>query len=241
MSVFDFAFPLMSRSRDRPKSQWNGMMIGTQQQNVSESQKLLIRALSVSLLLGVASGCTVLPTNEVQAIKERGSGAINVDAYVERAWLRARGEIDARALSVAELNTDLSDVQMTQGHRADEEAPWNFFVTGQGVVRRKATDVPMGEIEVQTDAGPIILQTGPVVYGTAVRDVLPYISFNDVADQIAYAEVGARLTERALSPLKPVIKEIEQGSRISFVGAASVREGEEPFRVTPLRIVIVGS
>lgn len=193
----------------------------------------------IGMLVAAATlaSCTVLPIEEAQRIRERDGGVLEVAPYVDRAWQRAQSEFTERSVSLEELyNTPVDALGQAKGSRAGEGSPWTFLVTGEGVVRAREVDSPRGQLRVDTAQGPVILQIGPVVSGTALRDALPFITFDDVADQTTFAEVGLQLTDRALAPLAPTIAALRPGDRIAFAGAASRADAGSALVVTPTQI-----
>lgn len=178
-----------------------------------------------------------MPIAEAERVRQRESGLLDVDQYATDAWSRANQIIPERTVALADLSgADLDKLGAAKGNRAGDGSPWSFFVDGEGLVREVEADQPRGRILLDTAEGPVELQIGPVVSGTAIRDALPFITFDDVADQTAYAEIGLLLTDRALEPLKPVVTALKPGDRIAFMGAAGLSEGSGPLRITPIKI-----
>ena len=185
----------------------------------------------------VLAGCTVLPIEEARRIQARQGSAFDVAAYVSSAWRRLDAQVSQRAVAVQQLDSRSVDtLGPARGNRAGEGSPWTFLVTGEGTVGDVRREGPRTTVGVVTPAGNVVLQLGPVVSGTAIRDALPFIAFDDVSDQVSFAEVGLRLTERAVAPLRPVALRLRPGDRVRFVGAASVPSSGEPMIVTPVRL-----
>lgn len=186
--------------------------------------------------LSLAS-CTVVPIDEAEQIRKRQSGLLDIDEYTSDAWARSREVIAERAVTLAELIASAPDeIGPEKGNRPGEGSPFSFFVKGDGTVREVATDQPRGQILLDTASGTIVLEVGPVVAGTAIRDALPFITFDEVADQTAYAGIGLSLTRRALGRVQPELSALKPGDRISFTGATSLPDGNQPLLVTPITI-----
>jgi predicted lipoprotein len=85
----------------------------------------------------------------------------------------------------------------------------------------------------------LILQVGPVVFGTALRDALPVISFGDFVNQIEYAEVSRALNDRAIAAARNGLDLASlKGKTITFSGAVAQPAGNSPLHVTPLAIAV---
>jgi len=184
------------------------------------------------------AGCTVLPIKEARALRERQQGHFDARRYVATVWPgRARDGFFARAVPLADIRAGALDtIGRSKGHRAGEGSPWAFVVRGRGVVSAVEMQNPAGRITLETGQGPVVLQTGLVIAGTAIRDAIPAIAFDDFPDQIAFAETGMALTDRAMVPLRPLLARLRPGDSIAFVGAASIADTRAPVLVTPVEI-----
>lgn len=185
-------------------------------------------------------GCKVLTIDEDRAMRARRSGDFNAQAYVDAIWkAKVVPTIDAEAVPAPDLMTaidnGLDKAGKTKGRRVGEGSAWTFVLRGDGTVAKVDATSPRGGIDLLLANGRRIrLQTGPVVTETAIRDALPFITFNDFSDQLSFADVGRALTTRALGGLKPVFANLRPGSHIRFVGVANVRNVADPLVVTPV-------
>lgn len=117
---------------------------------------------------------------------------------------------------------------------------WNFAVKGKGkvIVENRASKAAVAEIDVDGDGtADAILQLGPVVKGSALRDVTPLYDFSAFRDQIEYARLGRALNDRAVSTI-PADSPLN-GKTVEFLGATVLRtSGEKPL-VTPVSVEVV--
>lgn len=114
---------------------------------------------------------------------------------------------------------------------------WNFAVKGKGkvVVENRDTKAAVAEVDVDGDGkSDVILQLGPVVKGTALRDVTPLYDFSTFRDQIEYARLGRALNDRAVSTV-PADGSMK-GKTVQFLGATVIRSAGEKPLVTPVSI-----
>ena len=88
---------------------------------------------------------------------------------------------------------------------------------------------------------PRALQIGPVVFGTALRDALPFVSFGDFVNQIDYAEVSRVLNDKAISAARGSLDFTHAAGRtVTFAGAATAPSGGTPLTVTPASLSLGG-
>lgn len=210
------------------------------------------RGVLVVILLASAAtvaGCKVVTIEQDQAIRAKRSLNFSAETYVSRIWAtQALPELQHRAAPARDLfsaiDANPEDAGARLGRRASEGGAWTFVVRGEGVVtaiddgsRRRAVEVALGDGVTRV----VKLEAGPVVIGTAVRDALPFIAFDDFSDQLAYADVGRALTTTALARLKPTLEGLRPGDRVRFVGAFNLPSSDQPVFVTPVSIEKVAS
>jgi len=201
-------------------------------------------ALAVTTLS--ASGCKLVWDAD-QATAASPAGAFDAKAYVSGIW-------DAKVLpllaNAPDANTVLDAIAKDPesagkqfGHRAGDGQPWTYLIQGSGKVLSVDTASRHGLMTV--DIGPpasprqLVLQIGPVVFGTALRDALPVISFGDFVNQIEYAEVSRALNDRAVAMARAGADPASlAGKMILFAGAATQPAGNSPVQVTPVSIAL---
>lgn len=186
-----------------------------------------------ALLLVATAGCRIAT---VRPLDERGSpaagaapasGPFDAAAFVESIW----GREVLRALDGA------ADVG-TIGGRASGSPP--VVVRGRGRVVSVDTRSRSGTATIELEAGrsTIVLQVGPVITGTAIRDALPALGFDRFVNQIQHADVGNELNARVeRDVLQPLDRAGLRGRRVRFAGMASFEEGRPP-TVTPVRLEV---
>ena len=153
--------------------------------------------------------------------------------------------IEARALSVAALRDELGRgldtagaAHATQG--AGRGAAWNFAVadTGKVVEANLTSSARTAEVDVDGDgAADLRLQLGPVIRGTALRDVAPFYNFDDFRDQIEYAKLARAINDQIKPTL--VVPDVLVGETISFVGVVPLKSAGEQMVVTPISVGVM--
>jgi predicted lipoprotein len=143
-------------------------------------------------------------------------GKLDATSYVAGTW-------DSRVLPEAASHAQPLEPR-TVPVRPEGRAA--VFVRGAGTVMTVDTRSRVGlaviDLDPSDDHPDVVLQIGPVIRGTAVRDALSFISFSDFASQIEFAEVASALNAHVLTS---VVAGIDLGTlerrRIVFTGATS--------------------
>ena len=195
------------------------------------------------------SGCKVLTTEEDRQLRARASGAIDVNAEVNAAWEPKVGPaLDKAAVPLTELAQAIGTGQReaygaVHGRRPSQDAPYAFVVKGEGVVRSVDRTSRQGVVVVDVGGiGNVRLTIGPVIVSTALRDSLPFYSFNQMPDQLAYAAVSRQLNARAMGQAGPVAAQLAPGMKVSFLGVTQEAGAPgEPWQVLPVRIAVGGA
>lgn len=169
------------------------------------------------------------------------------DKYVEGIWAdRVLPHVAERAADltavVEAIAADVEAAGEQYGYRELPEGnPWNFLVKGEGVIAAVNTESRNGTVEVDVDgidaATKIILQVGPVIKGTSVRDSLDFIRFGDFVNQLEFARLSNALNARVRAGLADLDLTTLVGSRVSFAGATTPASGETMV-ITPVRFSV---
>ena len=209
-----------------------------------------LRLLSVvaAVLVAVSSvaGCKIKYDSDKSAA---ANGAFDAKAYVAKIWdakvlpQMQKSPIEVGTL-LAAIAKDPEAAGKQYGQRAGEGQPWSYLVKGAGAVT--AVDVASrhgtATVEVMVDGKPtaVVIQVGPVIFGTALRDALPFISFGDFVNQIDYAEVSRALNDKATEGFAKEMAGAE-GKVVSFTGAATAPSGSSPLTITPVQLSFGGT
>lgn len=216
-------------------------------------RKKLVPALITSLcaILLPLSGCKIVPndqrTSADGASTNQSAAEFDAAGYVDSVWdskLVPHYEQRANDLAavIQAIQKDLDEAGKQFGYRANAEgSPWSFAVKSSGKVVSLNTESRAGTlvVEIASDNGPrqVILQIGPVVRGTAIRDSLPFFSFGKVTNQIEFAQVGRAFNERALKPIEAILPTLKaEGTPVEFAGSISINQIPDKFVITPVWI-----
>lgn len=202
--------------------------------------------LALIVLLPTVSACKVVPIAADRAARERQAGSFDAARYVEAVWdAQAAPYWNKHAQPLDQLSArieqDLDAAGAAEGRRAGDGSPWTFVAQGDGRVVDIKSGARAGTVTVAVGDQRVEVQTGPVVSGAALRDSLPFVTFNDFSNQIAFAEVGGALTKRALRQTRPVAEGLKIGDRVRFQGVFQVAKAGDPVIVTPVRLERAGA
>jgi predicted lipoprotein len=129
------------------------------------------------------------------------------------------------------------------GYRAKSEgAPWTLIVKIDGVIVGTNTESRAATIDVdvsgqaKTDAA---IQIGPAIRGTAIRDALDFVSFNDFTNQIDFAQFGKAFNAHVYrETLEKLPRDSLIGRKVSVVGAYPLVSTADMPLVTPVEIAV---
>jgi predicted lipoprotein len=197
----------------------------------------------MTLTLVASSACRVA---SVRPLDEKGAPAdapaaagkpFDAIAFVDSIW---RSEV-LRSLDEAREAEEV--VRGTAGPGARGARQPSVVVRGRGRVVSVDTRSRSGTASLELD-GPsrpvVIVQVGPVITGTAIRDALPALGFDRFVNQLQHADVGNELNARVeRDVLGRLDRSSLRGRRVRFAGMATFEEGR-PLAITPVRFEVEG-
>lgn len=202
----------------------------------------MLAAFAIPVALG---GCTVLTLEEDRAMRERKAQGADPIAFVDSRWeTKILPTLDERASPLPDISdavaSNLDTAGAAHGRRSGEGSPWTFTVKGEAIVTAVDRSSQRGSLSL-TIAGAegakgATMQIGPYVSGTAIRDALEFVAFNDFNDQLDYAAVGNALTARALADSGALLKAVQPGDRIAFLAVTNIRDPRDPIVLTPVQV-----
>jgi predicted lipoprotein len=159
-------------------------------------------------LTGCSAFFTVVPIQEAKIEQPQGSASnkgFDKVAYVDGIWeSKVLPTVQKNAVDFSQLYTELRLNQDAASQKYGNKVggPYNFLTKFEGKVLSADTSSRVGVIKVETQtsngAAVLTVQVGPVVQGTAIRDALGFITFNDFVNQLQFADVADELNTRAL-------------------------------------------
>jgi predicted lipoprotein len=207
----------------------------------------LTRRQTLALLLAAAlGGCKIVSNSDLKAARSKSSDEFDANSYVDNIWAsKVLPDFKNRAIDVEALMQDVAKdpdkAGQAHGHRAGDGNPWTYEIKGEGTVVAvdAASRHAIVTVEVQMASGPrkIDLQVGPVVFGTMLRDALPFVQFGDFVNQIQYAQVSRALNDRASKGVRDSFDPKDAtGKTIIFYAAAVLSGAGDTISATPVLI-----
>lgn len=205
------------------------------------TMKWIAQYIAVALMIiGItmlSTGCTaftVVKTGEQAEGSANGSGVDNStfdpEGYVNTLWEpEVIPYMQENAKDVTEVLNALKSGADQAGNKfgtrkATEGSPWNFIVKGKGKVLTLNTETRAGFIEL--DLAPydgsmdIKLAIGPVLKGSAIRDSLAFINFDEFKNQIQFAQIASAFNKKAYdSVISAANVDSLANQEIGFTGA----------------------
>jgi predicted lipoprotein len=216
--------------------------------------KLLTTFTLILLLMLVLISCKLAvirpldpETGKAKLSEEEAQKVFNAESYVAERWedplitTMQNDSVNLPELLLA-LEKD-SDAASEQFGQQQGNSPYSFMVRGEGKVLELNTESRAGlltlDLEPLDDQADISLAVGPVIKGTALRDAMPFIKFNDFTNQLEFADVSKKLHERVLNE---VIASTDlttmPGKTISFLGTFAFTD-LETIVITPVELKVV--
>jgi predicted lipoprotein len=202
--------------------------------------------ISVMLCLFMAlslAGCVkVVPIGHEDEVT--GNVAFNASDNVESIWeSKAVPELKKNAVELqkllAESNGKLDSTAKQYGHYSmGDKGELSYIVKGEGTVTEVNQEKKAGYMTLKLNGydGPVVvkMQIGPVYKGSAVRDCLSFIKYEDYKNQVDWAKVSQAIHDTINKTLieKLDVKTL-QGKTITFTGCFSV-SGEKEILITPV-------
>src|ERR1700722_1459316 len=181
-------------------------------------------------------------------LHDGGDGGFDPQKMVHAIWdakvipyLRAKAGRFAEVAELARANPD--EAGKKYGYRAKEGSePWTLVVKIEGRIVSAETNSRAATISVDNNGdGKIaaIVQIGPAMRGTALRDALDFVSFNDFRNQIDYAQFGKAFNQYVDHAfLSALPRDSLVGRNVTALGAYTVEAGDQPPLVTPAELTL---
>ncbi|MCJ9694662.1 DUF2291 domain-containing protein [Rhizobium sp. PRIMUS64] len=206
-------------------------------------------ALLAAVVAAALPGCKIIktPTAEEKAAAAAKT-AFDPNAKVEAIWQsEAVPYFEKRAgdlKDVMQLSASSPDAagEKYGNPRKQSSSPWTYAVKITGKVIAADTASRAATLDVDADGdgkADAKIQIGPALRGTALRDTLDFVNFNEFKNQIEWAQFGKAFNEKANAAfLSAVPRDGLVGKTVTAIGAFPLpKSGELPL-VTPSELKV---
>ena len=213
--------------------------------------RTLLTAACLMALVPMVSGCKIVknpdPNDSEHAIAQMTDDqrmAALVDEAFEPKLVPYMDE-KAQDISavIAAIGQDLNAAGASLGiPRSSEGSPWNFVAKGAGKVvsSKRESRAATLDVDISGDGtADLVIQLGPVVKGTALRDSADFFVFTDFRDQIEFAKLARALNDKASAAIKLPEGDLV-GDTVAFTGAFSMPKQSDPVLLVPTRLSVEG-
>ncbi|MBB5537609.1 DUF2291 family protein [Rhizobium giardinii] len=206
-------------------------------------------AISLAIVLAVP-GCKIIKTPTPEEAAEAASGGFNPDRQVAEVWeAKVIPFLETRAGTFQEVSalskSDLDAAAAKYGHKEkDGTAPWTFAAKVSGTIVKAETKSRAAYLDTDVDGdgkADVRVQIGPVIKGTAIRDSLDFVNFNEFKNQIQWAEFGKAFNSHVNAlTLEKLPRESLEGKHVEALGAYPLPSAGQSALLTPATITIGG-
>ena len=200
----------------------------------------------VWLALAILSlgGCRIVSQQELADLKSPPNPHM---ANIDQTWQKnIVPQVVENARPVAELmaalqaEKDVDAVCKTLGYRSQEENPCIFYVKVEGGITNIDAKSRSGKMTITDISGTnIVVQTGPTLRGTLLRDAYKGASYEHFNDQVLFGEYGRAINEQAINMIQSA--KLKTGETVQVYGVFSAWDIPQTIPdITPAKIARAG-
>jgi predicted lipoprotein len=206
--------------------------------------KVIGGVLAVAVLAAIAATTTTVSASDPEAAAAAGGSTFDAVQYAEERYAsEVVPNIQDNATPITELLPQIIEdpeaAGEQYGHRSGSSSPYAYPTSGEGVAGAvDGTLLPL-TIEGLPDDVQVMIQVGPAINGTALRDATGLVDFNDFLNQIEYANAATELNNKVKSD---VLADFDaagaEGKTVRFVGAFAYGSNPAVIQVTPVELEV---
>lgn len=199
--------------------------------------------LMCSLLM--LNGCKIQTLEEDRIARQKENGNFDAAEQAAQMWKdKIQPYLQQDAMELPALleeikQHDIAGAGSEFGHQAGLGSPWTFIVRGSASIIKVDKASRQGSALLDVNGHQVLLLTGPVIFSTGIRDALDFVSFDEFANQLDYADFGNALNTLSLQQNNPVLEKLEVGNEIQFTGVFSASANDAMIRITPVNVSVV--
>jgi predicted lipoprotein len=206
---------------------------------VRRRPRLITAGLLVLLAAAIAGTTKVVDADSASANGKASFNAADYAAQKYDAEVVPAIEHNAVAIStlLGEIVKDPKAAGEKYGHHDGITSPYAYAASGSGVAGQvNGTLLPV-DVAGLPDGVKLVVQIGPAINGTALRDATGLITFDKFLNQIEYANASSELNNQVK---KKVLSNVDAaaltGKKIRFVGAFTYGSNTKLIQITPVRL-----
>ncbi|ACP23651.1 conserved hypothetical protein (plasmid) [Sinorhizobium fredii NGR234] len=211
-----------------------------------------MRGASVIVLVAMMAlaGCKIIKTPTAEEAAQSAAGGFDPDRMVGEIWdskvvpyLDKKAGPFSEVASLAASNPEAAGAKY--GHKEKQgSAPWTFAARLSGTIVKAETKSRSAYVEVDADGDGTAdarVQIGPAIRGTAIRDSLDFVNFNEFKNQIEWAQYGKAFNTHVNGlVLEKLSRDQLVGKKVDAVGAyPEPAKGQLPLFV-PVELTVGG-
>lgn len=221
----------------------------------SKKINILIITVLIISMIGI-TGCkpwTIVKNGEQKSSEENkvyfANSDFDVNSYVKDIWdnqLFSYYEQKQKDISVVitEITKDVNEAGESYGFGGSAQgSTWSFVVSGKGKIIEVNQESRVGimtvDLEPFDQIADVMIQIGPIIKGSSIRDTIDTIKLDNFENQVQYASISKAFNERILSDVTATIDATMVGKEVQFLGAFQYNSPEEII-ITPVKIEIDG-
>jgi len=210
-------------------------------------RRILVFCFVATLMLSTMTGCVKIVKAGEEG-KLTGTESVDVTTKIDEVWQsKAIPELEGKAVDIVQLLTEAKGNISSLGdkygkHAQGKDSTLNFTVKGTCTVESVNMESRAGYMQLKLDGyngnEVIKMQVGPVFKGTAARDSLEMIKFEQYKNQVDYAAVSTSIHNMITNT---IFKNLDvasiNGKQIEFVGCFALDKADE-LLITPIEIKV---
>ncbi|MGA2763373.1 MAG: DUF2291 domain-containing protein [Spirochaetia bacterium] len=187
----------------------------------------ILGVLVVFWFTGVLATVKPIHSGESSSASPGAGASFDKVKYVDSIWTsRVIPTVEAKSADLGTVLTaiDANPDQACKTYGNNVGGAWGFLVSFSGKVRSADIETPVGtitaDVAVEKKERPVKVAIGPIILGSALRDALAFMAFNQFYSEIQYAQVSDELNTRVTREVTSGLNgKVVVGKRITVKGA----------------------
>ncbi|WP_213706499.1 DUF2291 family protein [Klebsiella aerogenes] len=198
----------------------------------------------LALAVLALGGCRIVSQQELADLKSPPNPHM---ANIDKTWQQsivpqvvANARPAAELMSALKAQKDIDSACKALGYRAQDENPCIFYVKVTGAVSKLDSASRSGKMPLADGSiGNVVVQIGPTLRGTLLRDGYRGASYQDFNDQVLFGEYSKNINSQAVKMIQAA--NLKTGDNVEVYGVFSAWDIPQTIpEITPAKIVHPG-